>query len=99
MRTEEMKKDKQIKESKEKYNKVVNYFKESLYELKDEILRDNIGRFKLYGEELCKKKDWEECKKVLDTWEIWEINFNILSPVEEEEPFNNLNYMGSSHNP
>ena len=96
MRTEEMKKDKQIKENKENYNNFVNSFKESLYFYKDDILRDRIGTKGLYKEVMdgddCM---WEECKKVLDTWEIWEISDNILTPIEEEwedeERYNTLN--------
>jgi len=94
MRTEEMKKDKQIKENKEKYNNVVSTFKESLYLYKDDILRDRIGRRELYKEVLDESM-WEDSKKVLDTWELWEISDNILTPIEEEwedeERYNNLN--------
>jgi len=97
MRTEEMKKDKQIKESKEKYNNFVEIFKESLYSYKDDILRDRHGTKRLYKEVLDESGEckWEDCKKVLDTWEIWEID-NILTPIEEEwedeERINCLNW-------
>ncbi len=94
IRTEEMKKDKQIKENKEKYNNFVNSFKENIYILKDDILRDSYGTKGLYKEVMdgddCM---WEDCKKVLDKWELWDIDFNILTPVSDEDPFNNLNYM------
>lgn len=95
MRTEEMKKDKQIKENKEKYNNFINSFKENIYILKDDILRDSYGTKGLYKEVMDGGEDcsWEDCKKVLDKWELWEIDYNILSPVSDEEPFNNLNYM------
>ena len=98
MRTEEMKKDKQIKESKEKYNNVVSTFKESIYSWKDDILRDRIGTRELYKEILDESGDYtcEDSKKVLDTWEIWEIYDNLLTPIEEEwedeERCNTLNW-------
>ena len=94
MRTEEMKKDKQIKESKEKYNNVVSTFKESLYLYKDDILRDTYGTKGLYEEEMDGDDiDMEGMKRVLDKWELWDIDFNILSPVSDEDPCNNLNDM------
>ena len=99
IRTEEMKKEKEIKDNKNKYDLVVSTFKEKLYFLKDDILRDHIGYKKLYNEVMNDGKcKWEDCKKILDTWELWEINiyFNILTPIgeeyEDEERCNNLNY-------
>ncbi len=94
IRTEEMKKDKEIKENKENYNNFVKDFKEKIYEIKNDILRDTYGSgiFGLYGRE-DKDCSVEHREKVLDKWELWEIEFDILSPIEDEEPLNNLNYM------
>lgn len=95
MRTEEMKKDKQIKDSKKNYDKFVNSFKENIYAFKDDILRDSYGTHGLYKEVMDGGEDcsWEDCKKVLDKWELWDIDYNILTPVSDEDPCNNLNYM------
>ena len=93
MRGAEMKKEKEIKDNKNKYNQVVSIFKERIYLLKDDILRDRMGSNKLYHEVMIDGKcKWSDCKKILDTWELWEIDLKILSPVEDEEPDNNLNY-------
>ncbi len=92
IRTEEMKKDKQIKESKENYNNFVKDFKEKIYFFKDDILRDSYGTKGLYEEEMDGDDiDMEGMKRVLDKWELWDIDFNILSPVSDEDPFNSLN--------
>tara|TARA_R110001632_G_scaffold71568_2_gene165910 strand:- start:173 stop:538 length:366 start_codon:yes stop_codon:yes gene_type:complete len=100
IRTEEMKKDKrikeqikeQIKENKEKYNNFVNSFKEKTFLYKDDILRDRYGTKGLYKEE---EMDLEGMKRVLDKWELWEID-NLLTPIEEEgedeERINFLNW-------
>ena len=92
MRSEEMKKDKQIKESKEKYNNVVSTFKENIYLFKDDILRDRYGTKGLYGEEMDGDDiDKEGMNRILDKWELWDLDFPILSKEEDNEPFNWLN--------
>ncbi len=63
---------------KSNYIKFVNDFKESIYNFKDDILRDRIGYIKLYG------NDCKDHKKILDTYELWDISPRILTPTEEE---------------
>ena len=75
---------------KSNYNNFVNDFKESIYNFKDDILRDRIGHKKLYG------NDCKDHKKILDTYELWEISSRILTPTgeewEDEERENILNW-------
>ena len=91
IRSEEMKKERQIKESKAQYDFLVAGFNESLACFKDDILRDTFGTKVLYGTDCA--MEWADCKEVLNKYEIWELDYPILSPVEDNEPFNNLNYM------
>ncbi len=86
IRREEMKKDKYKKD----YNKFVNDFKESIYNFKDDTLRDRIGYENLYNKHTY--MDWSDCKNILDTYELWEISSRILTPTEEEEKINILNW-------
>jgi hypothetical protein len=87
IRNEEMKKDLY----KKRYDNFVKDFNEAVYVFKDDILRDNMGTKGLYGTDCA--IEWVDCKMILDKYELWELDCPVLSDVEENEPFNNLNYL------
>jgi len=78
IRTQEMKKYKYKKD----YNTFVNDFKKTIYNFKDDILRDRMGYIKLYG------TDCKDHKKILDTYELWDISSRILGDEESENILN-----------
>tara|TARA_R110001632_G_scaffold26956_4_gene72606 strand:+ start:1983 stop:2330 length:348 start_codon:yes stop_codon:yes gene_type:complete len=75
---------------KKQYNEVMNSFLLSVRTFKDDILRDDMGSISLYGGDIF-DMPMNEVIRVLDGYELHEIDHPILSPVEDEEPMNNLN--------
>ncbi len=93
IRTEEMKKDREEKKrliNKEKYTEVMNTFLLSILSFKHDILSDSMGGTALYGGDPF-NMDKEECFKKLDRYELHDIECKILSPIEDNEPYNDLN--------
>jgi len=83
----ESKKDDRYKKN---YDNFVNTFTENIASFKDDILRDEMGYEELYHDTCM---DWVDCKEILKEWELWYLDTKILSPVEDNEHDNNLNYV------
>ena len=93
IRSEEMKKDKEEKKrqmNKEKYTEVMDTFLLSVLSFKHDILSDRMGSSTLYGGDPF-NMDKEECFKILDGYELHDIEGRMLSDPEDEDPYNMLN--------
>ena len=63
---------------------------ENIASFKDTVLREEIGYEETYHDTCM---DWVDCKEILKEWELWYLSCKILSPVEDNNPSNNLNYV------
>ena len=83
----ESKKDDRYKNN---YNNFVKSFNEGIASFKDDILRDSMGYEALYHDTCM---EWSACVEILKEYELHDLDCKILSPVEDNEPDNNLNYV------
>jgi|TARA_R110000782_G_scaffold70994_1_gene142539 hypothetical protein len=75
------------------YSEIMTDFIVRVRTVKDDILRDDMGSTALYGDN-HDDLPIEEVNAVLDGYELMELpDYSILSPVEDDEPFNNLNFI------
>tara|TARA_R110002096_G_scaffold12947_6_gene46069 strand:+ start:667 stop:1008 length:342 start_codon:yes stop_codon:yes gene_type:complete len=75
---------------KKQYTEVMNDFLVCIRRFKHDMLCDEMGYTALYGSR-TKNVPFERMNEVLDGYELWETETYILSPVEEDDPYNSLN--------
>jgi len=75
IRRKEMKKDKELKDNKNNYDKFVYNFKELIYSYKDDILTDKMGSEKLYNIKPYKMVNYPHkyYTDILDEYELYDI--------------------------